>query len=217
MCNNKNFLYLRKQYNSSFLRKKNLPKNPLYLLKSWIIQACKNKLILEPNAMSIATVDKNGTPYQRTVLLKSFDKNGMVFFTNLKSRKANHLKNNSYISLLFFWDILERQIMIIGNTTILSQEEVSKYFYLRPRKHQISAWASKQSQKIKNRNILEDYFCKIENKFKNEKKIPIPKFWGGYRVKIKKIEFWQGRKYRLHDRFIYQKIKNQWILNRLSP
>lgn len=212
----KNLFYLRRQYKSNILKKNNLPNNPLDLFGLWLKEAHKKKLC-DANAMSIATVDKNNIPYQRTVLLKYFDKKNMIFFTNMKSRKACHLEKNANISLLFYWNILERQVIANGYTKKLSFSQIEKYFKTRPRNSQISCWASKQSQKIDSRFILEKNFFKIKKKFQNYKNIPIPKFWGGYCVKINAIEFWQGRENRLHDRLLYKIKNNIWQISRLSP
>lgn len=210
------FLQERKDYKLNVLKRKNIPNNPFKLLKIWINKAYTFKII-DFNAMCLATVDKEGCPYQRMVLLKYFNNKYIIFFTNLKSRKSQHLINNNNVSLTFYWSILERQIMILGKTKKLSFKVSKKYFYTRPINSQLSVWASKQSQKIKNRNILEKKFFEIKKKFKYNKNIPFPIFWGGYQVEVSTMEFWQGRPNRLHDRFIYKKKQNKWIINRLSP
>lgn len=212
----KHLLSIRHSYESSKLKKKNLPNNPLDLFAKWLNEAYTMKLF-EPNAMCIATVDEKNKPYQRMVLLKYFDNKNMIFFTNINSRKAIHLKNNNNISVLFNWIELERQVMILGNVRKLPSYRVKKYFDSRPRDSQISAWASNQSKRINSRIVLERHFHKMKEKFKKYKKIPLPKFWGGYNIKINVIEFWQGRKNRLHDRFIFFNKINAWKVYRLSP
>ncbi|AKC32089.1 pyridoxamine 5'-phosphate oxidase [Candidatus Pantoea carbekii] len=207
--------YLRREYTYSGLRREDLPDNPLVLFENWLHQVCSVQLP-DPTAMTVATVDSNGQPYQRTVLLKHYDEKGMIFYTNLFSRKALHLSNNAAISLHFPWYFLDRQVMILGKAEKLSPLEVLKYFYSRPRDSQIAAWVSKQSRCISSRNILECKFFEFKKKFK-QNKIPLPSFWGGFCVKFHTIEFWQGGKHRLHDRFLYTRNGNSWTIDRLSP
>ncbi len=167
--------------------------------------------------MCIATVDETGQPYQRIVLLKQFDHRGFVFFTNLESRKAQHLAKNNKINLHFPWHMMERQVSINGTATQLSHIDVMRYFLTRPKESQIAAWVSKQSSTISARQALLTKFGEMKQKFADGE-VPLPKFWGGYRVEPQTIEFWQGGEHRLHDRFIYQKnIDNQWIIDRLAP
>lgn len=213
----KKIFYLRHEYMKSGLCRKNLPDNPMILFKQWLTQAFDAQLP-DPNAMVLATVDKYGQPYQRFVLLKNFDILEMIFYTNLNSRKAQHIFNNQKVSLHFPWLMLERQVMVLGNIEKLTTTEVLKYFNSRPEESKISAWVSKQSSVILNRNVIENKFINFQNKFKLDK-IPLPNFWGGYRVKYHTIEFWQGRRYRLHDRFLYQYNPNynNWTISRLSP
>ncbi|MBK4764933.1 MAG: pyridoxamine 5'-phosphate oxidase [Pantoea sp. Brub] len=206
---------LRREYIKGKLCRKDLPNNPIILFENWLTQACEYNLP-DPTAMTIATVDKNNRPYQRVVLLKHYDTNSMVFYTNLNSRKAIHLLHNPQISLHFLWHFLERQLMILGEVEKLSTIEVLKYFQSRPRESQISTWASNQSCNISSRDILEEKFVLIKNKFKKSD-IPLPDFWGGFKVKFNTMEFWQGGKYRLHDRFLYEKHNDIWDINRLAP
>lgn len=213
-----NIATLRQTYNLNKLKRKSLPSNPINLFKKWLFEAVKLNL-LDPNAMSLSTVSENGQPYQRIVLLKYFHDKEMIFFSNFNSRKAMHLEKNSQASLLFYWKELQRQVMVLGNIKKTSNAITKKYFYSRPKNSQISSLISKQSKKINSRSIIEKKFIKMKKIFNNEKKIPLPIFWGGYKLKISVMEFWQGREDRLHDRFFYQynKIIKKWDVNRLYP
>lgn len=207
--------HLRREYTRGGLRRKDLPANPLTLFEQWLNQAVEAQLP-DPTAMSVATVDQQGQPYQRIVLLKHFDERGMVFYTNLGSRKAQQLETNPRISLLFPWHMLERQVMVLGSVERLSTLEVLKYFHSRPRDSQLGAWVSKQSSRISARGILEGKFLELKQKFQ-QGEIPLPSFWGGYRVNIDSMEFWQGGAHRLHDRFFYQREDDAWKIDRLAP
>lgn len=207
---------IRREYRCGKLRRSDLTKNPMHLFSKWLNEACSQSAP-DPTAMCLATVDNKGQPFQRLVLLKYFTNEKIVFFTNLKSRKSLHLINNPKISVCFPWNFMDRQVSITGNVCRLSTQEVSKYFYTRPKESQISTWTSYQSSVISSRKILENRFLKLNKKYQN-KLTPFPRFWGGYILSINSIEFWQGGIYRLHDRFIYIKNKhNQWYVNRLSP
>lgn len=207
---------IRREYLQGGLRRKDLPDDPMQLFELWMQQACAAEL-MDPSAMCIATVDETGQPYQRIVLLKQFDHRGFVFFTNLESRKAQHLAKNNKINLHFPWHMMERQVSINGSATQLSHIDVMRYFLTRPKESQIAAWVSKQSSTISARQALLTKFGEMKQKFADGE-VPLPKFWGGYRVEPQTIEFWQGGEHRLHDRFIYQKnIDNQWIIDRLAP
>ena len=206
---------IRREYTQGGLRRNDLPENPMDLFTQWIEQA-KHAELTDPTAMCVATVDEHGQPYQRIVLLKKFDDNGFVFFTNLESRKATQLANNAKTSLLFPWHPLERQVAVTGEAEPLSMMEVTKYFMSRPKDSQIAAWVSKQSSKVSARQALEGKFNEMKNKFAKGE-VPLPKFWGGYRIKPESIEFWQGGERRLHDRFIYQKSPSGWNIDRLAP
>lgn len=207
--------HLRREYTRGGLRRKDLPDNPVVLFEQWLSQACEAKLP-DPTAMTVATVDEQGQPWQRIVLLKHFDAQGMVFYTNLGSRKALQLANNPRICLHFPWHYLERQVMVLGEVEKLSPLEVLKYFHSRPRDSQIGAWVSKQSSRISARGILEGKFLELKQKFQ-QGDVPLPSFWGGYRVKFHTLEFWQGGEHRLHDRFIYQRDHDGWKMDRLAP
>lgn len=206
---------LRREYTKGGLRRRDLTDAPLTLFERWLAQACAAELA-DPTAMVVATVDAQGQPYQRIVLLKHFDDQGMVFYTNLGSRKAHHLASNAHVSLLFPWHMLDRQVMVQGTVERLSSLEVMKYFHSRPRDSQIGAWVSKQSSRISARGILESKFLELKQKFK-QGEVPLPSFWGGYRVSIEQMEFWQGGEHRLHDRFLYQRKDSGWKIDRLAP
>lgn len=206
---------IRREYTRGGLRRSDLPANPLNLFERWLKQACDAKLA-DPTAMSVATVDEHGQPYQRIVLLKHYDEKGMVFYTNMGSRKAHHLENNPRISLLFPWHMLERQVMVLGRVEKLPALEVLKYFHSRPKDSQIGAWVSKQSSRISARGVLESKFLELKQKFQNGE-VPLPSFWGGFRVVIDSVEFWQGGEHRLHDRFFYQRQDEGWQIDRLAP
>ncbi|MBB1381383.1 pyridoxamine 5'-phosphate oxidase [Shewanella frigidimarina] len=206
---------IRREYTQGGLRRANLPVNPMDLFEQWMQQA-KDAQLSDPTAMCVATVDEDGQPFQRIVLLKKFDDNGFVFFTNLESRKAKQIATNSKISLLFPWHPLERQVAVLGKAEPLSMLDVAKYFMSRPKDSQIAAWVSKQSSKISARQALEGKFAEMKAKFA-QGEVPLPKFWGGYLVRPASIEFWQGGEHRLHDRFIYTKTDADWNIDRLAP
>ncbi|KHT30281.1 pyridoxamine 5'-phosphate oxidase [Pectobacterium carotovorum subsp. carotovorum] len=206
---------IRREYTRGGLRRSDLPANPLDLFERWLKQACDAKLA-DPTAMSVATVDEHVQPYQRIVLLKHYDEKGMVFYTNMGSRKAHHLENNPRISLLFPWHMLERQVIVLGRVEKLPALEVLKYFHSRPKDSQIGAWVSKQSSRISARGVLESKFLELKQKFQNGE-VPLPSFWGGFRVVIDSVEFWQGGEHRLHDRFFYQRQDEGWQIDRLAP
>jgi pyridoxamine 5'-phosphate oxidase len=167
--------------------------------------------------MSLATVDAQGQPWQRMVLLKLFDDKGFVFFTNYSSRKAEQIAGNNRVSLLFPWQALGRQVKVTGTAAKISAAESMKYFATRPRGSQIGAWASQQSQVIKSRAMLDAMFDEMKHKFLDGE-VPLPSFWGGYRVSPETIEFWQARESRLHDRFIYRRDDEaHWFTERLAP
>jgi len=161
-------------------------------------------------------VSAEGKPWQRMVLLKDFDQRGFVFYTNLGSRKAKEIDANAQVSLHFPWLQLDRQVIVGGRAERLSTVDVMKYFLSRPKGSQLAAWASKQSSRINSRQALETQFAQIKEKFA-EGEIPLPDFWGGFRVVPEEIEFWQGGEQRLHDRFCYKRENDQWDIARLSP
>ena len=205
----------RKEYSEKGLRRDELKAEPVAQFAEWFEQAVELKLN-EPNAVTLATVDDKGMPYQRTVLLKVFDEQGFVFFTNYESRKAKQMEANPQISILVPWVEIERQVIIQGRVEKISSAESLKYFTSRPRESQLGAWVSNQSEVISSRKFLMQKLQEIKDKFK-EGEIPLPSFWGGYRLVPEMIEFWQGGPARLHDRFLYTRHEESWKIDRLSP
>lgn len=206
----------RREYLKSGLRRVDLESNPVSQFGRWLEQAQKTT-IADPTAMILATVNQAGRPSQRTVLLKYFDDDGFVFFTNYGSRKAEEIAENGSASLLFVWLELERQVMINGKASKISTAESAQYFMSRPRDSQVAAWVSSQSHRLSSRQVLMQKFAEMKRKFA-EGKIPLPSYWGGYRVVPAEIEFWQGRENRLHDRFMYNRqTDGVWQLERLAP
>ncbi len=215
MTNNNDISNLRRSYSLKELSEDSVSPDPILQFSIWMNEAM-NANLLDPNAMTLATASKNGTPSARTVLLRGFDKSGFVFYTNYGSSKAHDLEQNPVASLLFFWVELERQVRISGKVEKISQRESQAYFATRPRESQLGAWASKQSTVISSREALDEQFDEMKKRFEN-KEIPLPNFWGGYRVIPHKIEFWQGRESRLHDRICYTLNEQNWKIERLSP
>lgn len=205
----------RREYDYGKLTRESLADNPFEQFQLWMDQALEAE-IQDPTAMSVATVDGDGKPWQRMVLLKNFDRRGFVFYTNLGSRKAREIEGNPQVSLHFPWLQLDRQVIVGGRAERLSAVDVMKYFLSRPRGSQLAAWASKQSSRINSRQALETQFAQMKEKF-SKGDIPLPDFWGGYLVVPEEIEFWQGGEQRLHDRFSYQLNNGDWEISRLSP
>lgn len=190
--------------------------DPFRQFERWFGEATDSG-IPEPNAMTLATVAPSGQPWLRTVLLKHYDRRGFVFYTNYGSRKAQHMSANPRVALLFPWVALGRQVQITGQASKVPMLESARYFATRPRGSQIGAWASTQSQVIRSRSLLEAQFEEIKRKFAHGE-IPLPSFWGGYRVVPDTLEFWQGRSNRLHDRFLYRIGEGgDWNVERLAP
>lgn len=207
---------VRREYLHDNLNKENLKKNPLDQFQQWLDVAVAADLS-DPTAMTIATVDADHRPSQRVVLLKQADEKGFVFYTNQESQKAKDIEGNKNVSLHFAWLSLDRQIKIQGTAEKLSTSEAFSYFTSRPRDSQLAAWASQQSRQLSSRQILETTFLKMKQKFEKGE-IPLPSFWGGYRVTATQYEFWQGRANRLHDRFKYSPQEdNTWLIERLAP
>ena len=207
---------LRREYLHTGLIRENLLTNPLDQFQQWLDDAVKAKLT-DPTAMTIATVSADGQPSQRHVLLKHTDQKGYVFYTNQESRKAQEIAGNNKVSLHFSWLALDRQVRIQGVATKLSITESLAYFTSRPRDSQLAAWASQQSRQLTSRQVLETAFSQMKQKFSNGQ-IPLPGFWGGYRVTPNQYEFWQGRANRLHDRLVFTSVKDdQWRIERLAP
>ena len=207
--------HFRRDYLKGGLQRTGLDPDPVLQFSAWFEQARKTA-IADPTAMVLATVGSNGQPSQRTVLLKYFDTNGFVFFTNYGSRKATEIAGNSKVSLLFVWLELERQICISGTASRISTVESARYFMSRPKDSQVAAWVSSQSHPLSSRQMLMQKFQEMKTKF-GEGKIPLPSFWGGFRVVPSTIEFWQGRENRLHDRFLYTLDGEGWKIERLAP
>ena len=206
---------LRRSATGPTLEREDLDEDPFKQFEDWFHMACDTD-ILDPNAMSLSTVDEQHRPSCRTVLLKYFDDRGFVFFTNLSSDKATQIACNSSVSLLFFWPVFGRQVSIRGTATKIPTKETLRYFMTRPRGSQIGAWVSTQSSIISSRSLLEAKFDEIKRKFA-DKEVPLPSFWGGYRVVPEEVEFWQGRRNRLHDRFLYTRQEAGWSIERLAP
>lgn len=208
----------REEYTRGGLSREDLAENPFDQFRIWFDQACAAKLI-EPNAMTICTTGADGKPSARTVLLKAYDERGFVFFTNYTGRKAHQLAENPHAALLFPWLGLERQVEVEGRVEKISTAESLKYFLSRPFGSQLGAWVSHQSTVISSRSILLKKLDEMKRRF-TEGKVPLPDFWGGFRVVPVRIEFWQGRPNRLHDRFCYSRADEKsvaWQIDRLAP
>lgn len=209
---------LRREYTYAGLSRDTLHENPLQQFEHWLQQAIDAQLA-QPNAMQIATVSPDGQPSLRTVLLKSYDTSGFVFYTNYGSRKARELDTNAKAALLFTWLAFDRQVRIEGPASRVSTAESLAYFITRPRDSQLGAWASKQSSPLSTRAMLETQLHRIRETF-HRREVPLPSFWGGYRIAPLRIEFWQGRVDRMHDRFVFQRATvtdTSWEIVRLAP
>ncbi|MGP4844496.1 pyridoxamine 5'-phosphate oxidase [Marinobacter sp. 1Y8] len=206
---------MRRDFESDGLDRDALNDDPVKQFEIWFDHA-REAGVLEPNALSLGTARPDGMPGLRTVLLKYFDASGFVFFTNYGSRKANELDGNPQAAMLFPWIALNRQVIVQGKVEKVSKAESLRYFASRPRGSQIGAWVSDQSQVITSRGLLEQKVAEIKQRF-SDGEVPLPSFWGGYRVVPDRIEFWQGRPSRLHDRFEYVRDGEQWRIQRLQP
>ena len=205
----------RREYRYGKLQRNTLSDVPVDQFSQWL-QAAVDAEIQDPTAMCVATVDSDGRPSQRTVLLKNFDQSGLVFFTNLGSRKAEQMKGNDAVSLHFSWLEVDRQVCVEGHAEKLGVTAVLKYFMSRPRESQLAAWSSQQSRKLSSRTVLDDEYQRMRQKFFHGE-IPLPSFWGGFKVVPNRWEFWQGGEHRLHDRFCYTKLPQGWSINRIAP
>jgi pyridoxamine 5'-phosphate oxidase len=206
---------IRKDYQLKSLSEHEVAENPFAQFSVWWNEAVQSEII-EVNAMALSTVTSAGKPSSRIVLLKGYDDQGFVFFTNYSSDKGQQISQNHFAALLFFWKELERQVRIEGIVSKVSEEESDAYFNSRPVGSRLGAWASPQSQKISDREVLNKELMKFTEQFDQEN-IPRPTHWGGYRVKPTRIEFWQGRSNRLHDRILYEQVNDNWQVSRLAP
>jgi len=211
-----NVANLRRDYRASFLEESEARDNPFDQFEQWWQEVLKADLP-EPNGMTLATVSKEGRPSARIVLLKGFDYRGFSFFTNYNSRKGQELAENPYGTLVFWWEPLERQVRIEGTVERLSKEESNAYYESRPKGSRLGAWASPQSQVIESRQILEENQKALEQQYGGIDNVPRPSHWGGFRLVPDRMEFWQGRSSRLHDRLCYLKTEEGWSRVRLAP
>lgn len=206
---------LRHDFSKMTLDESMVNADPVRQFSAWIHEAIEAK-VNEPNAMTISTVDSENCPSSRIVLLRNYDEKGFVYYTNYNSRKSKDIEKNNAAALLFFWPELERQVRIEGKLSKQTAEESDQYFNSRPRESKLGAWTSPQSEIIPGRKSLEDEFAVIEKKFEG-KEIPRPEWWGGFVLVPDRLEFWQGRPGRLHDRICYIKEKDHWKIVRLAP
>lgn len=208
---------LRKQYGIGELKREDLLDDPIKQFQSWFGHATELE-VPEPNAMSLATIDRQGRPSARIVLLKGLDERGFIFYTNYESQKGQELTANPQASLNFLWHKVERQVRVQGKVERLSEKESTDYFHSRPKGSQLGAWASPQSSVIAGRAVLEEQLQELQEKYAAQEQIPKPPHWGGFLLRPAVIEFWQGRNSRLHDRFVYERLEgNDWNINRLAP
>ncbi len=211
----KDLKQLKQEYSDTGVDQGDTDPDPVVQFALWYAQAVDSG-IAEPNGFSLCTVSAGSRPSQRTVLMKSYDNAGFVFYTNHGSRKARQIMENNQVSMLFPWYELHRQINIEGEVSRIHDDQSRAYFNSRPRASQVGAWASHQSEAIASRSLLEEQFRGMERKFQ-DREIPLPPFWGGYRIKPNRFEFWQGRSHRLHDRIVYLRDQGRWKITRLSP
>ncbi|NGO44502.1 pyridoxamine 5'-phosphate oxidase [Streptomyces ureilyticus] len=216
---------MRKQYRAEGLDETELAEHPVEQFARWFRQAAKaagqgagQGAVYEPNAMVVSTVDAAGRPSSRTVLLKQFDERGFVFYTNYESRKARDLAENAYVSLLFPWHALARQVVVSGVARRTGRDETAAYFRTRPHGSQLGAWASAQSTVVASRVELDVAYAELAARYPEGEQVPVPPNWGGFRVEPQAVEFWQGRENRLHDRLRYVATPGGgWRVERLSP
>ena len=204
---------LRTDYQKSELNVNDLTEEPIILFQQWLTQAITYSN--DANAFVLSTVNSNGVPSSRVLLLRDATKKGFSFFTNYSSRKSQEIEVNPNVCMNFFWPEMERQVRINGSISRLSEQESDDYFNSRPYESRIGAWCSPQSQVIESREVLENKIQELKKKYPNE--VPRPENWGGYTIVPNEIEFWQGRASRLHDRFLYSKEGENWTINRLAP
>jgi len=212
---NENIQNMRQEYRTAELAESDVDKNPFTQFEKWFKEAL-DALLYEPNVMTLATADLSGKPSARILLLKGFDENGFIFFTNYSSKKGKEMEENPQASMVFFWPELERQVRIDGLITKVAEEVSTAYFHSRPKGSQIGATASPQSTVIPNRELLENRVEELNATYADQE-IPKPAHWGGYLLEPTHIEFWQGRPSRLHDRITYTSVNGAWTINRLAP
>ncbi|WP_369192651.1 pyridoxamine 5'-phosphate oxidase [Streptomyces sp. R08] len=209
---------MRKQYRVSGLDEKELAGGPMEQFGRWFEEAVVKGLVYEPNAMVVSTADADGRPSSRTVLMKHYDDQGFVFYTNYDSRKARELGANPYVSLLFPWHPMARQVLVTGIARRTGRDETAAYFRTRPHGSQLGAWASTQSSVIPSRVELESSYEELAARYPEGEQVPVPPHWGGFRIAPQAVEFWQGRENRLHDRLRYTaQPSGSWHVERLSP
>jgi pyridoxamine 5'-phosphate oxidase len=207
---------MRKHYQHEGLAEQQLMAEPVAQFTEWFHQAVEAG-VTEPNAMVLSTADAQGRPSSRTVLLKGYDRRGFVFFTNYGSRKGSELSVNPWASLLFPWISISRQVVVSGPVEKIGRDETAAYFRTRPHGSQLGAWASEQSSPVSSREVLERRYAELERRYPEGEGVPVPPFWGGYRVVPEAVEFWQGRENRLHDRLRYLSEDGGWRVERLCP
>jgi pyridoxamine 5'-phosphate oxidase len=211
---------LRREYGDRGLDLADLADDPVGMFRAWLDETVASGLH-EPNAMVVTSVSAAGRPSSRMVLLKGLDERGFVFYTNLESRKAREIEANPHVSLLFPWQDLQRQVRVEGTASPVSAEENEAYFASRPRESQLGAWASPQSRVVASRSALDERYGGVLAQFAELDAVPLPPFWGGLRVEPETVEFWQGRKGRMHDRLVYRRAADDpsapWTVDRLAP
>ncbi|MFM9446132.1 pyridoxamine 5'-phosphate oxidase [Streptomyces acidiscabies] len=209
---------MRTQYRAEGLAEEDLAATPVEQFARWFKQAASEAHLFEPNAMVVSTADTEGRPSSRTVLLKHFDEQGFVFYTNYGSRKARDLAGNPYVSLLFPWHPMARQVIVHGVARRTGRDETAAYFRTRPHGSQLGAWASTQSSVVPSRAELDASYAELTARYPEGEQVPVPPHWGGFRVAPQSVEFWQGRENRLHDRLRYvEEADGGWRVERLSP
>jgi pyridoxamine 5'-phosphate oxidase len=207
---------LRREYGDHGLDLPDLEPEPVAMFRRWLDDTVAARLH-EPNAMVVATATPSGRPSARMVLLKGLDERGFVFYTNLTSRKGEEIEANPAVSLLFPWHDLQRQVRVEGTASRVSDDESEAYFSSRPRESQLGAWASPQSQVVSSRSALDERYGGVLARFAELDAVPLPPFWGGIRVAPEVVEFWQGRRGRMHDRLVYRRDADGWAVQRLAP
>ncbi|MES4879794.1 pyridoxamine 5'-phosphate oxidase [Streptomyces sp. NBC_01723] len=209
---------MRKQYRAEGLAESELAAGPVEQFARWFRQAAMEGGLFEPNAMVVSTADAEGRPSSRTVLLKHFDERGFVFYTNYDSRKGRDLGSNPYVSLLFPWHPMARQVIVTGVARRTGRDETAAYFRSRPHGSQLGAWASAQSSVVAGREGLDAAYAELAGRYPAGEQVPVPPHWGGFRVAPREVEFWQGRENRLHDRLRYvAEADGSWRVERLAP